>query len=365
MLFKPNDRIALIRKSFTDAAAVVYSVARAMEMPQVQELFKYAHGEYPKPIVRRNGLLRYNFKESVTTEGNLQAKGLNEGITGLHFDKLICDDIITLRDRTSRVERERSIELVRELITNIIDPGKGSIWIGTPWHRDDAWKVIQTFCEIAKYPISQYNFLGPEEVDKKRRTTTPYLFSANYELDLPSDESLLFSDPSYSEGWDYTVKDAIAHVDAAYDGDHYCALTIASPLKKAGEDMYQAIGFAYSGNVKNWIPEITRLCKKYRVRYIYCETNPDKGYTADKLAEYGMRTKSYSEGMNKYRKITTYLFDVWNRILWDPATDDEYMVQVTDYKEGNEPDDAPDSAASLFREGFTRLSSSARSKYEW
>jgi hypothetical protein len=33
MLFNPNDRIALIRKTFTDAAAVVYSVARAMEMP--------------------------------------------------------------------------------------------------------------------------------------------------------------------------------------------------------------------------------------------------------------------------------------------------------------------------------------------
>jgi hypothetical protein len=251
------------------------------------------------------------------------------------------------------------------LITNIIDPGKGSIWIGTPWHRDDAWKVIQTFCEIAKYPISEYNFLGPEEADKKRMTTTPYLYWANYELDLLSDESLLFSDPSYSEGWDYTARDAIAHVDAAYDGDHYCALTIASPLKKAGEDMYQAIGFTYAGNIKNWIPEIVRLCKKYRVRYIYCETNPDKGYTADKLDEYGMRTKSYGEGMNKHLKITTYLFDVWNRILWDPATADEYMVQVTDYKEGNEPDDVPDSAASLFREGFTRHSSSARPKYVW
>jgi hypothetical protein len=366
MLFNPNDRIALIRKNVTASAEVVYAVAVAMDQPQIQELFKFAHGEYPRPIIRREGQLRYNFKETATPEGNLVAKGLSEGITGLHFDKILNDDIITLRDRVSRAERERTIEMIRELSTNIIDPGKGSMWIGTPWHREDGWKEIGKFCDIAKYPISQYNFLGKEVMENKKKTTTPYLYAANYELELQTDESLLFSEPLYSKGWDFTAKDTLAHVDAAYDGTHYCALTIASPLRKEVDGQYyQAVGFTYSGNVKEWVSEIVRLCKKYRVCYIYCETNPDKGYTADKLASMGMRTKSYGEGMNKHLKISTYLFDVWKRLLWAPETDDEYMAQVMDYKEGTEPDDAPDSAASLFREGFKKGSVAARAMYEW
>jgi hypothetical protein len=366
MLFNPNDRIALIRKTFTDAAEVVYTVARAMDMPQVQELFKYAHGEYPRPIVRRDGLLRYSFKESVTPEGNLVAKGLNEGITGLHFDKLICDDIITLRDRVSRAEREHTIELVRELITNIIDPGKGSIWIGTPWHREDAWKIIQTFCEIWKNPLSECNFLGDEFASKKRKTTTPYLFSANFELQLNKDESLLFSEPVFGKGWDFSVRGATAQLDTAFDGDHYCALTIAAPIRTEGtQQIYQAIGFVYPGNIEDWEAKIDHLCKKYRVKYIYVETNADKGASAKRLAARGLRVKPYAEGMNKHIKIGTYLYEVWNYIEWAPDTDDEYMIQVTEYKEGIEPDDAPDSAASLFREAFSQRKLAARAMYEW
>jgi hypothetical protein len=252
-----------------------------------------------------------------------------------------------------------------EIQANIIDPGKGIGYIGTPWHREDAWKYVNSLCPIAKYPVSEFNFIGNEELGKKRRMTTPSLFAANYELELHTDESLLFSEPTYSKGWDYSIREVLAHVDAAYDGTHYCALTIAAPLPKAKDGQYyQIVGFCYAGNVKDWIPEIVRLYKKYRVRYIYCETNPDKGYTADKLAEMGMRTKSYGEGMNKYLKISTFLFDVWRHLLWAPDTDEEYMAQVMDYKEGTEPDDAPDSAASLFREGFNQ-GRGARVKYEW
>jgi len=42
----------------------------------------------------------------------------------------------------------------------------------------------------------------------------------------------------------------------------------------------------------------------------------------------------------------------WAEIIWDSETDDEYMGQIVDWQEGAEPDDAPDSAASLLREHF-------------
>jgi hypothetical protein len=364
MLFHPNDRIALIRKNFKAAADVIRAIAGAMEKEEVQAIFKLAHGARPLPKIAREGVLKYSFKGTDTPEGNLTALGLDSGITGLHFDKIICDDIITLKDRISRAERERTKEIVREIATNIIEPGKGSAWIGTPWHRDDAWKAIRGFCPVVKYPLSRYNFVGEKEAERKRITTTPFLYQANYELQIGNDEAALFSEPVYSPGWDYFRSGVLAHVDAAYDGDHYCALTIAAPIRKEGDSQYyQIVGFTYPGNVKDWADEITRLCRKYRAGAVYVETNPDKGYTADKLRDKRLRVKDYAERMNKHLKISTHLYNVWPYLEWDPDTDEEYMSQVTDYREGAEPDDAPDSAASLFREGFPKRIN--RAIWEW
>jgi hypothetical protein len=76
-----------------------------------------------------------------------------------------------------------------------------------------------------------------------------------------------------------------------------------------------------------------------------------------------LRVKGYAERMNKHLKISVHLYNVWPYLEWDPDTDEEYMLQAMDYREGSEPDDAPDSAASLFREGFSKRVN--RALWEW
>lgn len=351
-LIQPNDRIALVRKSFNDASTIVSAVKQAMELPQIKKIFNYAHGFVPKAIKAENGKLRYNFKTTITPEVNLTAFGIDSSLTGMHFDKIICDDIITLKDRISKAERERTKEVVRELATNIIDPGKGSIWIGTPWHKDDAWNDINSFADIAMYPISKFNFLGEDEIKRKKATTTPFLYSANYELEIKRDETSLFSEPKMAEGWDYS-KRSYAHIDCAYDGNHYCALTIVSPLDNDDLTLatkFQGIGFTYPGNCKSWAKEVARLYRKYKARFLLNETNPDKGYFANQMEKEGVRTKTYAESENKHIKISTNLYEYWDKIYWSPDTDPEYLNQILDYREGSEPDDAPDSCGTLFRE---------------
>ena len=353
MLFHPDDRIGIFRKNYNSAADITNTIAIIMMLPEVIELFRYAHGVAPRIIRQRDGRYHWNFKSTQTPEGNLNPLGIDGANTGTHLDKVLSDDIITIKDKISRAERERTKGMVHEIATNIIDPGKGSSWIGTPWHREDAWGEINTFCDIAKYPISKFNFLEKGEAEKKKRTTTPFLYAINYELEIGKDESLLFSDPVYSNGWDFSIRDVVGHLDAAYDGDHYCALTFISPIRGEGEEtIYQAAGFTYSGHVKDWYSTIKNLCIKYRVKYLYEETNADKGMSARDLTAVGLRIKSYSESQNKHLKISSNLYKFWRQIEWAPESDDEYMAQVTDYKEGSEPDDAPDSAASLLREAF-------------
>ena len=57
----------------------------------------------------------------------------------------------------------------------------------------------------------------------------------------------------------------------------------------------------------------------------------------------------YSESMNKFVKISTYLRKNWSRIIWLEDTDPEYINEILDYSEFAEHDDSPDSAASLLR----------------
>ena len=318
-----------------------------MELPQIKKLFEVAHGFTPKATMAKEGKLRYNFKSTITPEVSLTAHGLESSLTGMHYDRIICDDIITLKDRISRAERDKTKEMVNEIATNIIDPGKGSIWIGTPWHRDDAWNEINKFADIAMYPLSKNNFLGEEAAAQKKRTTTPFLYAANYELEIRKDENSLFTDPKMAEYWDYS-KRAYAHVDAAFDGDHYCAMTILSPLDNSDVTLaknLQGIGFAYPGNVKAWVKEIARYYRKYKCQYIYCETNPDKGYLANQLQKEGLRVRTYAESENKHIKISTNLYEYWGKLKvnvlsrdidwFDTGTHDS-LIQASSYVEAIE-----------------------------
>ncbi len=352
MLFFPDQRIAIIRKTHTDACEVVKTIENIMDLPVIKSLFKYVHGKEPKANIRRYGKLEYNFKKTITPEGSIQAHGLDTGLTGKHFDRIILDDFVTVRDRLSKAERRKAKEVLREIQTNIIDPGKPVTFIGTPWHRDDAWQLCP---EPLKLDVYKTGLLTEEEIEEKKGKTTTSLFCANYELKHIADESKMFSDPKYKK-WKPNNVEVWGHLDAAFQGKHTNGLTFIAQLK---DGSLQCIGFSYSGNVKDWFADIKKLYKKYNCRGLYLENNPDKGYTADRLAEYGLNVISYSENMNKFYKIGAYVKEFWNTLYFASLPDEfcteeeewrkEYMLQITDYTEGQEPDDSIDSLASLLK----------------
>ena len=80
-----------------------------------------------------------------------------------------------------------------------------------------------------------------------------------------------------------------------------------------------------------------------------CEDNADKGYLAKDIRNKKERVVSYHESMNKYYKITTYLKNIWENVIFIKGTDKEYIEQILDYNENADHDDAPDSCASLAR----------------
>lgn len=342
LLFNRNLRIGVFRKNYTDATKIVTMVKSMIMHRSIGLLFYSLYGIWPKFNIKAKDTLVLNLKQTNTPEGNIEARGWDFNITGAHYDSIQADDFVTLKDRNSRAEREHTKEVLRELRANVIDPSKPCSFWGTPWHKEDAW----TLCPTPVYfDVYSTGILSDEEIEYKKKVTTPGRFAANYELKHISEEDRLFGNPVYGD-WDFSLRNVYAHLDAAFDGDHYNALTFMARRK---DQRLQAIGKVYAGNVKEWIDEIASFLRRFNANAIYIEENADKGYTADKLEELGIiEVRRYSEGQNKENKIKTILYEFYEQILWDYRyTDSEYMSITVDYVPGQEPDDPPDSASSL------------------
>lgn len=369
LMFHPEDRIGIIRKTFSAAAEQLAVIRRIMEQDEVRDLFRYVHGKAPEFTTKKDDELTWDFKTSFTKEGSIGAYGINQLPTGLHLDRALCDDITTKEDRYSKAEREKTIRNLQELLSNIIDRGKTVMINGTPWHKDDIWsKVLEKFGVIPngikKYPRSATGIISDVEFAKISQTTTPALLAINYDLKHVASEDLLFSTKAGERIWSNDHHTVAAHLDAKFDGDCTTALTFMQELpEKApnGRNWIQVSGWSSPKHVELILDDIVDRCIRKRVRHFYNETNPDKGMTyraiMAKFAERGYRINiskpheiyNYHEGTNKQYKIQTHLLRHWQNLLWDIDCDPEYSNMVMDYQEGAEPNDAPDSAASLLR----------------
>jgi len=344
LLFNPNYRIAIIRKNFTDASACLRNISDIMKREEVREIFKFAHGFYPRAKIDRADKLEFNFKDTTTPEGSIDAHGIKSSITGSHYDFILCDDFVTILDKISKAEREKTKMMLEELKVNVLDPGMGAGFIGTPWHKDDAWGMCP---EPLKKDVYQTGILSPEEIQKKKDMTTHITWAANYELRHATNANAIFKNATYGK-WDYRIKTGIGHLDAAYKGKDTTALTF---LAKKKDGRFQGIGFVFTEDVRERKNFIKEKWKKYFIGTVYNEENADKGFLADSLSEKGVQMSTYHESMNKHVKIIAYGKEngFWDKIDWDPDTDPEYLNQILDYVEGSEPDDAPDSFACLGR----------------
>ena len=358
LLFHPSERIALVRETWTEAASTLETIKAYMRNPAIQSLFAYLHGKAPSEVRAPFGSVTYDFKRTITKEGSVDAYGINQVPTGRHYDRILCDDIITIKDRLSRTHREMVKQGVLEIMTNIIDPGKNCLFVGTPWHYDDAWAMKNDAGKLiipqaVKYRPQDTKILSPEELAEKRATTTASLFAINYMLDTSvRDEGQIFDEPIYG-AWDWNLRATriFGHLDAAWDGTCTNALTI---MAQRPDGIIQAFGKIYPGTFQDCKADVAATCHERRVRNFYMEKNPDKGMAAGELQRIpGFPVvHKYSESMNKDIKIVAYLKKYWQNIVWAPETDPEYLAQITDYRPGQDPRDAPDSGASLLRQAF-------------
>ena len=341
MVFFPKRNIIFIRKADNDVAEMIGMVSKILRKQVFRDLVKTIYGK-PLEIISEGGdHLTVNLFDTVMGSQQLQGLGLRSSITGKHAYYVITDDICNLDDRRSKAERERT-KLQYDELQNIRNRDGRIINLGTPWHKED---VFSKMPNIHRYDCYSTGLLSTEKIQELRSSMIPSLFAANYELKhIASDDAIFDTSPEFTTDENH-LRDGIAHVDAAYGGSDYTALTLGCRR----EDTIYLFGKLWHKHVDLCLEEIIAWADRFLCWPLYCEDNGDKGFLKKELNARDYYAKSYTESQNKMIKITTYLRKWWKHIVFLEGTDTEYIDQIMDYTEHADHDDAPDSAACVCR----------------
>lgn len=340
LILLPNKRVAFIRKTDSDVKEIILQVQKILRTPQARYFAKVIHGIDLHLTVSSQTQVSTNLNTDIRGTAQLTGFGIGASVTGKHYDIIFTDDIVNVNDRVSRAERERTKLFYQEL-QNIKNPDGWINNTGTPWHKDDCFELMPV---PDVYDCYTTGLMTKEDIEQKRSSMTPSLFSANYEMKHIADDDVLFFNPT--TGADISnVLNGVCHVDSAYYGEDYTAFTVMN----IHDGKFYVFGKCWRKHIDDCLDQITEIYKELLGGKLYTETNADKGYSAKELKKRGCRVVTYHENMNKHLKISTYLKGEWENVIFVEGTDDEYIDQVCDYNENAEHDDCPDSLASLIR----------------
>lgn len=341
LLIERRKNIIFLRKTDNDVNEVLESVRRMLLHPLTQAMAQALTG---KPLE-----LRRSTKKQITTAGfiktggtpQLLGIGIGSSLTGKHADIIITDDIVNTLDRQSRAEREKTKKTYEEL-QNVRNPFGRIINTGTPWHKEDAFKLMP---KPERWDCYSTGLLTETDIANLRQKMSPSLFAANYELRHIAAEGALFDSARPIENAEDKLRNGIAHIDAAYGGEDYTAFTCCQMV---GGKIY-LYGKLWHSHVDTVLDKALAEANRLMCGPIHCELNSDKGYLSREIRNRGGYAFGYTESQNKYIKISTYLKKWWLNIVFVKGTDPEYIEQIMDFTDAAEHDDAPDSAATCCR----------------
>lgn len=340
MVLRPNNNIIFIRKTDDDVKEVINQVGKILKSNLMKYIVWQLYGLQLQLTEDTAFRITTNLMSTTKGASQLLGLGIKASMTGKHADLVITDDIVNLKDRISKAEREMTKLSYMEL-QNIKNRDGRILNTGTPWHKEDA---ISGMPNIKMYDCYSTGLIARDVLEQIRNTMTPSLFAANYELKHIADADSMFSNPQFTDDIS-VIYNGICHIDASYGGGDGTAFTI---IKECGDKLF-VFGKRFNKHVDDCMYEMLMYRDMYRAGSITCEDNADKGYLKKELRKIGVTTHGYHESMNKFVKISTYLKRYWSKIVFLVDTDPEYINEILDYTENAAHDDSPDSLASIIR----------------
>jgi len=268
----PTINIIFIRKSDDDVKEIILQVGKLLKSESFQEL-SYALWSVECTLLKESAYeIDTNLKQNTKGSPQLIGIGSKSSMTGKHADLIITDDIINVDDRISKAHRERT-KMVYQELQNIKNRGGRIINTGTPWHKEDAFKLMPN---IQRYDCYSTGLIKDDTLQAIRNSMTASLFAANYELKHITDADAMFTNVNIDDGTRTSnIFNGYCHVDASYGGSDGTAFTI---LKEHTDGNIYVYGELKNAHVDDVLEGFEQKRKHYQSGTFYNETNADKGY---------------------------------------------------------------------------------------
>jgi hypothetical protein len=345
LLFNPNLTNCLIRKSEDGSTATLGEIIKQYQ----SEAMKYIYSEYFDYKFNLKDFNKHQLnlpnRENITKECNIECFGKGGNITGFHFDRIKADDIITMKDRYSKAERESTKEYCYEL-KNIKKADGRILYTNTPWHIDDASICMP---EPKKYPLGSIDIpeMNTPKKLKELQALPADLYACNYLLrnDIAK-EGALFTDIRFKK-FKLGVT-CIGYLDPGYGGACTTGLTL---IQENGKELIVK-GFAWKEHILDLKEKIKLACHNNNCIELLIERTGVNDRVWREIMEIYHLSTPINEKENKHFKITFYTKKRRDDIYFDDECQAIYMEQIRLYEEGQIPNEAPDSLSALIRERF-------------
>ena len=202
MLNDQDIRILIDSETFNKSKAFFMEIKAHLEgNDKYREVYKTLFGIYPD-AKKRTGLwtdsqLVAAGRKRQRKEPTISCGGVDTTKTGMHYDLIIMDDVVSETNITTKEQLEK-VKTHFKLALSLLDPERPMIVIGTRWHFDDLYQHLLDF-EKDRFNVmirSAYNedgslffpeVLTEEFLEKTKRSQGSAIFAAQY-LNNPIDD---------------------------------------------------------------------------------------------------------------------------------------------------------------------------------
>lgn len=162
LLLKDHNTTILVLSAAADKAIKFISQTRAI-LTQVPYMKHLEPQEFDKDSAFG---FNVNARTKFGQDLSMTARGITSQITGLHADKIICDDIEIPENSDSPQAREKLWERCLEL-ENVINKHDGTQvrFLGTPQSKDSVYNKLGAIYKIIKFPAVMPDLGSAEETE--------------------------------------------------------------------------------------------------------------------------------------------------------------------------------------------------------
>jgi len=256
----PNLRILIDSEEYMKSRAFL---AEAKAHMTSNEEFRRLFGEWDKRRFKGDVWTQTQIniapRRSSEKETTISTAGVDVSKVGMHYDVIICDDLVSDKNSATRAQREKVIDHYKKMLS-ILEPNGMLIFIGTRWDFGDLYGHIlemdRDLEEKGKKPVWRKlirsavlpdgRLLFPERLsqgflDAQRHEQGPYIYSCQY-----------LNDPSGSEDALFKVRDWIQWCAELPPVEMKCAILVDPSVGRTDDSDMTAIVTNLVDPLNNW-----------------------------------------------------------------------------------------------------------------